>query len=385
MYLFVRRRHPTRPRALLPLSAGKGDWLVRRRSDMHARKRAAGPSEGAGEAPAEKRLARKRPAPLADNSEPLRPASVSSFLAHEQGAGAPNPGGGRAHGSWGARETPPPGRMGGDGAIPPDAEERVSHGGDVSQRSGASTAPLPSGTRVLMRHRSHTVDVGIVDERGRVDRGAVKNAPVDSFSDDGAPGQGAGAGAGRAPAPSFAVDTPPADAATAGGRGPQGRDEVNGGVRSAGSAPGSGQRVHPGRRGAMAMGHQGALPPITPHPSPQSSAGLMHWHVGRRYELRRELGRGSYGAVAEGVDTWTGRRVAVKRIHNLFRDARDAKRILREVTILRHLEHPNIIKLVNLLPPADWDNFDTLYAVFEVRSPPSPPLRPGRALPKPPR
>lgn len=333
---------------------------------MHARKRAAGDGEEAGEAPTPKRLARKRSAPVAADSERPRPTSVSSFLAHERGAGAPAHVARSAYGGWSSQVTPPPGQLG-DGAMPPAADNFATTSSDAGPRSGASTAPLPSGTRLLMRHRSHTVDVGIVDEHGHVNRGVAKSAPADSWREDGAPGQGAGAGAGRAESPSLAADSPLGGGAVPGRGGPPGGVESDNAAHVAGGASGPGPRAHPGRRGAMAMGHQGALPPITPHPSPHSSANLMHWHVGRRYELRRELGRGSYGAVAEGLDTWTGQRVAVKRITHLFRDARDAKRILREVTILRHLDHPNIIKLVNLLPPADWDSFDTLYAVFEVR------------------
>ena len=53
----------------------------------------------------------------------------------------------------------------------------------------------------------------------------------------------------------------------------------------------------------------------------------------KRYLLVRLLGQGSYGEVAEGLDLAVagGRRVAVKRVANLFREAIEAKRVYREV------------------------------------------------------
>jgi serine/threonine protein kinase len=43
--------------------------------------------------------------------------------------------------------------------------------------------------------------------------------------------------------------------------------------------------------------------------------------------------------------------VAIKRMTNIFDDRTDAKRAYREMHILRHLKHPNIIKLLDVLSP----------------------------------
>jgi serine/threonine protein kinase len=51
------------------------------------------------------------------------------------------------------------------------------------------------------------------------------------------------------------------------------------------------------------------------------------------------------------VDLLTGERVAIKRLANIFEDVVDAKRVLREIYILRHLRHDNIIRLLNVLLP----------------------------------
>ena len=44
-------------------------------------------------------------------------------------------------------------------------------------------------------------------------------------------------------------------------------------------------------------------------------------------------------------------KVAIKKIHNCFVQATEAKRILRELRILRHVSHPNIIRIRDVLHP----------------------------------
>ncbi|GAB5360810.1 hypothetical protein AAMO2058_000659100 [Amorphochlora amoebiformis] len=86
----------------------------------------------------------------------------------------------------------------------------------------------------------------------------------------------------------------------------------------------------------------------------------------QRYTLKCTLGHGAYGHVASATDTLTGNKVAIKRVDRLLDDETDAKRILREVKILRHLcKHPNIVKLVDFyLEPKK--EFNVVYIVFEL-------------------
>lgn len=42
------------------------------------------------------------------------------------------------------------------------------------------------------------------------------------------------------------------------------------------------------------------------------------------------------------VDTETNEEVAIKKIGNAFENRIDAKRTLREIKILRHMDHPNV-------------------------------------------
>ena len=98
--------------------------------------------------------------------------------------------------------------------------------------------------------------------------------------------------------------------------------------------------------------------------SSESDALFAKWEVGDRYRLEKILGHGSYGQVAEAFDTVGKMKVAIKRINNVFDQVIDTKRILREVYILRHLRHDNVIRLLNILKPPR-EEFNELYLVFE--------------------
>ncbi len=50
--------------------------------------------------------------------------------------------------------------------------------------------------------------------------------------------------------------------------------------------------------------------------------------------------------VSSAEDTETGKKVAIKKIPNTFNDLTDAKRILREIKLMRHFEHENVRRLL---------------------------------------
>lgn len=92
---------------------------------------------------------------------------------------------------------------------------------------------------------------------------------------------------------------------------------------------------------------------------------FQDWEVGSNYEIIKQVGSGSYGYVVEAIQKSTGKKVAIKRLNKIFEDTIDCKRILREVTLLRKLSHPNIVNIVEILEPSDPKNFDTIYVVME--------------------
>ena len=58
-------------------------------------------------------------------------------------------------------------------------------------------------------------------------------------------------------------------------------------------------------------------------------------------------------------------KVAIKKIHNCFGHLTEAKRILRELRIVRHLEHENVVAIRDVLAPISESNFTDLFIVFE--------------------
>jgi serine/threonine protein kinase len=61
----------------------------------------------------------------------------------------------------------------------------------------------------------------------------------------------------------------------------------------------------------------------------------------------------------------TKAKVAIKKVGRVFKDLTDAKRIVREIKLMRHFEHENLVGIVDLLPPTRRD-FRDLYIVSEL-------------------
>jgi mitogen-activated protein kinase 1/3 len=58
--------------------------------------------------------------------------------------------------------------------------------------------------------------------------------------------------------------------------------------------------------------------------------------------------------------------VAIKKIANAFENLTDARRTLREIKLLRHLRHENIIAVKDILRPPARDRFNDVYLVYEL-------------------
>lgn len=97
----------------------------------------------------------------------------------------------------------------------------------------------------------------------------------------------------------------------------------------------------------------------------KSGDGKSTFRVPVHYELMKKVGSGAYGCVASFKDARNGEKVAVKKITNAFGDLVDGKRILREVKLLRQLDHDNIIRIVDMFPP-DSPEFEDIYIVTDL-------------------
>ncbi|KAK7244075.1 hypothetical protein RIF29_38893 [Crotalaria pallida] len=85
-----------------------------------------------------------------------------------------------------------------------------------------------------------------------------------------------------------------------------------------------------------------------------------------RYKILEVIGKGSYGVVCAAIDTHTGGKVAIKKIHDVFEHISDAIRILREVKLLRLLRHPDIVEIKRIMLPPSKKDFKDIYVVFEL-------------------
>jgi mitogen-activated protein kinase 1/3 len=89
--------------------------------------------------------------------------------------------------------------------------------------------------------------------------------------------------------------------------------------------------------------------------------------IDSKYRLIKVMGHGAYGVVISAQDKNTGQEYAIKKCHNVFDYTEDAKRILREMKLMRTFDHPNVIRMVDLIPPAAGaTGFDDIYIVQDL-------------------
>ena len=115
------------------------------------------------------------------------------------------------------------------------------------------------------------------------------------------------------------------------------------------------------------------------------------FEVDDRYEVKKGVGQGAYGLICAAKDTssedqvcWSSNivapactragsaaaivQVAIKKISNAFEDAIDCKRMLREMRLLQHFKHENVLCLKDIMMPnggriQDWKD---VYLVTEL-------------------
>ncbi|WOH09498.1 hypothetical protein DCAR_0728955 [Daucus carota subsp. sativus] len=92
------------------------------------------------------------------------------------------------------------------------------------------------------------------------------------------------------------------------------------------------------------------------------------FQVSRKYVIPRirPLGRGAYGIVCTALNSETREEVAIKKIGNAFVDVIDAKRTLREIKLLLHMDHGNVIAIKDIIRPPEKESFNDVYIVYEL-------------------
>lgn len=88
--------------------------------------------------------------------------------------------------------------------------------------------------------------------------------------------------------------------------------------------------------------------------------------VDEHYEYISTRGVGSYGVVISARDTRTNTCVAIKKVSDAWYHTEDGLRVLREMVTLQHLQHENIVRLIDMVPPALGAPLNDVYLVLEL-------------------
>jgi serine/threonine protein kinase len=86
----------------------------------------------------------------------------------------------------------------------------------------------------------------------------------------------------------------------------------------------------------------------------------------RRYSVLEPVGQGAYGIVCAAQDEAINENIAIKKIENAFEHITFTKRTLRELRILRHLQHENLIDVRSIFLPGGKNDFEDIYVFSEL-------------------
>ncbi|XP_028849428.1 mitogen-activated protein kinase 14A isoform X2 [Denticeps clupeoides] len=91
------------------------------------------------------------------------------------------------------------------------------------------------------------------------------------------------------------------------------------------------------------------------------------WEVPYRYQGLSAVGSGAYGSVCSAYDKKTGLKVALKKLSRPFQSMIHSKRTYRELRLLKHMKHENVISLLDVFTPAtSLEEFNDVYLVTHL-------------------
>lgn len=80
----------------------------------------------------------------------------------------------------------------------------------------------------------------------------------------------------------------------------------------------------------------------------------------------RPIGYGAFGIVWSVTDPRDGKKVALKKMPNVFQNLVSSKRVFREIKMLCFLKHENVMSALDILQPPHIDYFQELYVITEL-------------------
>ncbi|ANB11693.1 mitogen-activated serine/threonine-protein kinase FUS3 [Sugiyamaella lignohabitans] len=98
-----------------------------------------------------------------------------------------------------------------------------------------------------------------------------------------------------------------------------------------------------------------------PRPEPRK----ISFNVSDHYQILEVVGEGAYGIVCSAIHKPSGQKVAIKKIIP-FDKSMFCLRTLREIKLLRHFNHENIISILDIQKPPAYDPFQEVYLIQEL-------------------
>lgn len=83
--------------------------------------------------------------------------------------------------------------------------------------------------------------------------------------------------------------------------------------------------------------------------APADLEGVIKGDIGDHYELQEIIGEGAFGLVSRAVSKRSGVTVAIKTTYMNKISAEDRKKFFKEYDLLKRLDHPNIIKIFEVI------------------------------------
>ncbi|GAB7322870.1 hypothetical protein MBLNU13_g05423t1 [Cladosporium sp. NU13] len=98
---------------------------------------------------------------------------------------------------------------------------------------------------------------------------------------------------------------------------------------------------------------------------PQGGSRKISFNVSEQYDIQDVVGEGAYGVVCSALHKPSGQKVAIKKItpfdHSMF-----CLRTLREMKLLRYFNHENIISILDIQKPRNYESFTEVYLIQEL-------------------
>ena len=109
--------------------------------------------------------------------------------------------------------------------------------------------------------------------------------------------------------------------------------------------------------------------PLSDLPIPLSKMAMpqtqVTFNVSDYYEIKEIVGEGAYGIVCSAIYKPTQQKVAIKKIQPFERNM-FCLRTLRELKLLKHFNHENIIGILDIQIPYDFESFNEVYLIQEL-------------------